>query len=178
MFHVTAEDYEALSEEICRQIEIVDGTAVLRPSPSRPHQDVVLSLTTALDSACSSELAAVHQVDLRLRDVPLLNRQPDVVVYDASLPNEEVLRPQHCRLVVEIMSPVSVSTDQLDKPAEYAAAGITHFWRVESDDQSVSVFRYRLDPTTRTYTPAGVDTGKLVVSDPFELTIDLDALLH
>jgi Uma2 family endonuclease len=40
-------------------------------------------------------------------------------------------RPEHCLLVVEVMSPDSVTTDQIDKPAEYAAFGILHFWRVE-----------------------------------------------
>jgi hypothetical protein len=50
-------------------------------------------------------------VDLRLRDAPLLNRRPDIAV-----------------------PPDSVTTDQTDKPAEYAAAGIRHFWRVEDID--------------------------------------------
>jgi Uma2 family endonuclease len=39
----------------------------------------------------------------------------------------------HCALVVEVMSPGSVTTDQTDKPAEYAAARILHYWRLEQD---------------------------------------------
>lgn len=46
-------------------------------------------------------LAVSTDVDLRLRDIPLLNRRPDAVVYDASLPDDAVLRPEHCVLVVE-----------------------------------------------------------------------------
>jgi hypothetical protein len=61
-------------------------------------------------------------VDLRLRDIRLLNRRPDAVIYDAALPDDEVLRPQYCTLVVEVMSPGSVTAGQTDKPAEYAAA--------------------------------------------------------
>jgi Uma2 family endonuclease len=72
----------------------------------------------------SKRFAVATAVDLRLRDVPLLNRRPDIVVYDASVPDDAVLRPQHCLLVVEVMSPDSVTADQADKPAEYAAAGI------------------------------------------------------
>ncbi len=81
-------------------------------------------------------------MDLRLRDTPLLNRRPDAVLYDASLPDDAVLRPQHCALVVEVMSPGSVTTDQTDKPAEYAAARIPHYWRVEHDpaEGTLSVF--------------------------------------
>lgn len=103
--------------------------------------------------------------------MPLLNRRPDVVVYDSALPDDAVLRPEHCLLVVEVMSPGSITADQTDKPAEYAAAGIEHFWRFESDFQDerrLTAFRYRLDPTTRTYASAGVDTDKMAVSDPVE----------
>jgi Uma2 family endonuclease len=118
-------------------------------------------------------------LDLRLRDVPLLNRRPDIVLYDASLPDEAVLRPQHCTLVVEVMSPGSVTTDQTDKPAEYAAARIAHYWRVEHDpaENTLSVFCYRLDPTTGAYASAGVHTGKMIVTDPIAVTIDLTSLL-
>ncbi|HYS38016.1 MAG TPA: Uma2 family endonuclease [Pseudonocardiaceae bacterium] len=115
-------------------------------------------------------------VDLRLRDVPLLNRRPDVVVYDASLPDDAALRPEHCMLVVEVMSPGSVTADQIDKPAEYAAAGIEHFWRVENMDNAelgLTVFRYRRDPTTRIYVSAGIDTGTMTVTDPVKLTVVL-----
>ncbi len=82
-------------------------------------------------------------------------------------------------LVAEVMSPSSVTTDQTDKPAEYAAAGITHFWRVEHDPSigSLSVFCYRLDPTTGRYASAGVHSGKMTVTEPFSVTIDLTTLL-
>jgi len=98
------------------------------------------------------------------------------VVYDASLPDDAVLRPEHCLLVVELMSPGSVTADQADKPAEYAAAGIEHFWRIENIDngeRGLAVFRYRLDPTTRVYASAGIDTGTMTVIDPVELTVVL-----
>ena len=92
------------------------------------------------------------------------------------MPDDEPLRPAHCPLVIEIMSEGSVTTDQIDKPGEYAASGIQHFWRVEHDDQVISVFRYQLDPTTRTYGLAGLDKGKTVISDPVELELDLETL--
>ncbi|HEV8558170.1 MAG TPA: Uma2 family endonuclease [Actinophytocola sp.] len=176
---LTAADYDALPEEICHQIEVVDGQVVVSPSPRRPHQRVVQRLVNILDAACDPEFTAVIDVDLRLRDVPLLNRRPDIVVYNSAIPSDEVLRPQHCLLVVEVMSPGSVSTDRTDKPAEYATAGINHFWRLEFDagERKLTVFRYRLDPTTRVYTSAGMSTGKMVVSDPFEVSVDLDELM-
>lgn len=176
---LSAAGYEALPEEVCRRIEIVDGAIIVNPAPRRRHQDICRRLASALEGACGPGLAVSTDVDLRLRDVPLLNRRPDVVIYDASLPDEAVLRPEHCALVAEVMSPGSVTTDQTDKPAEYAAAGIRHYWRLEHDPSAgvLSVFCYRLDPTTAVYASAGVQTGKLAVTEPFAVTLHLAALL-
>jgi Uma2 family endonuclease len=174
-----AEEYEALPEEICRRIEIVDGAIIVNAAPRRLHQDICRRLANVLEAASGPALAVSTDVDLRLRDVPLLNRRLDAVLYDASLPDDAVLRPQHCALVVEVMSPGSVTTDQTDKPAEYAAARVPHYWRVEHDPAggTLFVYCYRLDPTTGAYASAGVHTGKMTVTDPVSVTIDLASLL-
>jgi Uma2 family endonuclease len=177
---LTAADYDALPEETCRRIEIIDGAIVVTVAAHRKHQLIGSRLANALGAVASKRFAVATAVDLRLRDVPLLNRRPDIVVYDASVPDDAVLRPQHCLLVVEVMSPNSVTADQTDKPAEYAAAGIEHFWRVENMDDAergLVVFRYCLNPTTRLYASAGIDSGTMAVTDPVELTVVL-ADLH
>jgi Uma2 family endonuclease len=176
---LSAAVYEALPEDICRRIEIVDGAIIVNAAPRRLHQDICRRLANALETACGTALAVSTDVDLRLRDIPLLNRRPDAVIYDASLPDDEVLRPEHCMLAVEVMSPGSVTADQTDKPAEYAASRIPHYWRVEHDpaEKNLSVFCYRLDPTTGTYASAGVHTGKMIVAEPVTITIDLTTLL-
>src|ERR1700730_2601763 len=139
---LSAAEYEALPEEICRRIEVVDGAIIVNAAPRRLHQDIGRRLANALEAACRPGLAVSTDVDLRLRDIPLLNRRPDAVVYDASLPDDAVLRPAQCVLVAEVMSPGSVTTDQTDKPAEYAVAGILHYWRGETDsaERALCVF--------------------------------------
>jgi Uma2 family endonuclease len=146
------------------------------PSPRRDHQFIIFRLADDIYEAACGRYRVAIDADLRLRDVPLLVRRPDIVAFDATLPSDAVLRPEHCALVVEIMSPGSVTTDQTDKPAEYSAAGIKHFWRIEDiseEKQTLKIFRYRLDPTTRTYTSAGVDSDTLSVREPISLAIDL-----
>lgn len=66
--------------------------------------------------------------------------------------------------------------DRKTKPPRYAEAGIAHFWRVEEDDGKPVVYVYELDPATRAYAVTGIHHGKLSVSVPFSITIDLDAL--
>jgi uncharacterized membrane protein len=74
------------------------------------------------------------------------------------------------------MSPGSVATDRNDKPSEYAAAGIEHFWRVEFTEQKFVVFRYRLDSSSRTYVLTGSDTDLLAVVEPLDIKLDLEEL--
>jgi hypothetical protein len=94
---LSAREYEALPEDICRRIEIVDGAIVVNAAPRRQHQDLCRRLANTLEAACGSGLAVSTDVDLRLRDVPLLNRRPGIAVYDSSLPDEDVLRPRNMR---------------------------------------------------------------------------------
>ncbi|SFO93034.1 Putative restriction endonuclease [Amycolatopsis arida] len=79
---LTAAEYEALPEEICRRVEVVGGAIVVNVAPRRPHQTIVCRLANVLEAACGPQHAVDFDVDLRLRDVPLLNRRPDIVVYD------------------------------------------------------------------------------------------------
>ncbi|MCT2585296.1 Uma2 family endonuclease [Actinophytocola sp. S1-96] len=170
---LSAGDYDALPEERRRRIEVVDGGVVTRLDPPRFHQRATRRLANHLDGA---RYAVDTDVELRLRDVPLLSRRPDIAVYEAALPVDSVLRPEHCLLVVEVMSPQSISMDQIAKPAEYAAAGIEHFWRLELLDSSPVLYRYRLGPGDRAYVLVGKDTGLVTVTDPLSLRIDLDDL--
>ncbi|WP_233223443.1 Uma2 family endonuclease [Amycolatopsis sp. CA-128772] len=163
---------------MCRRVEIVDGAVVVLPAPLRSHQRLARRLADVLEANCGPELAVVTGADLRVQEAPLVNRRPDIVVYDARVPDEQVLRPVDCRLVVEVMSSSSVTADRLSKPAEYAAAGIEHYWRIEDRGGSAScrVVRHVLNPGTQNYLRHDVDEELLTVTSPFAVTVDLCAL--
>jgi hypothetical protein len=85
---VTAEDYEALPEAIARAIEIVDGYVVHCAAPTPDQQTANRRLANLLERHAAAAMREGHEcltvntdVDLRLRDLPLLNRRPDVAVY-------------------------------------------------------------------------------------------------
>lgn len=185
---VTAEEYEALSEEIAQAIEIVDGYIVYCEAPTPEHQIAGRRLANVIETHARSAMRRGHgcvtvnnDVDLRLRDVPLLNRRPDVVLYRC-LERGERLRAEHVLLVVEIVSPGSETQDTTDKPGEYAKAGIPHYWIVRLDDTGVGVIeRYRLDRATMLYKHVGTfmrDEGgdPPSVGNPIPITIDWSAL--
>ena len=183
---VTAEEYDALPEEIAKAIEIVDGYVVYRATPTPDHQTAGRRLANLLERYARAAMNKGHEcltvnndVDLRLRDLPLLNRRPDVALYRC-LDRErgERLRAEHALLVVEIVSPGSETQDTTDKLGEYAKAGIPDYWIVRLDRTGVSaVERYRLDRAAMLYKHIGTfmkdEPGEApVVSNPIPITID------
>ncbi|MDX3108524.1 Uma2 family endonuclease [Nonomuraea angiospora] len=182
---VTAEEYEELPEEIARAIEIVDGYVVYCEAPTPDHQSAGRRLANFLERYARDAMSRGHEcltvnndVDLRLRDVPLLNRRPDVVMYRC-LDRErgEKLRARHALLVVEIVSPGSETQDTTDKLGEYAKAGIPHYWIVRLDQIGVSTIeRYRLDLASMLYKHVGTLMKEAdpapAITNPLPLTID------
>lgn len=132
---VTAEEYEALPEEIAQAIEIVDGCVAYCAAPTPDHQTAGRRLANMLEHHSREAMRKGHEcftvttgVDLRLRDLPLLNRRPDVGLYRClDRERDERLRAEHALLVVEIVSPGSETQDTTDKLGEYAKAGIPHY---------------------------------------------------
>jgi hypothetical protein len=96
--------YERMPDETSRAIEIVDGYVVYCESPSPEHQLAARRLANLIEGAARAAtraggdcLTVNADVDLRLRDIPLLNRRPDVVLYRCLEPGER-LRAEHALL--------------------------------------------------------------------------------
>jgi Uma2 family endonuclease len=100
---VTAEQYDSWSAEQCAGIEIVDGIVVATPRASVRHNRLARLLANGLDVAAGPDWNADTDFDVRLQDVPLANRRPDVVVYRADTIDIAPTRPEHVLLVVEVV---------------------------------------------------------------------------
>jgi Uma2 family endonuclease len=171
---ITAQEYESWSEEQCAGIEIVDGMVVASPSASKRHNRLARILANALDAAAGPDWNADTDFDVRLQDVPLTNRRPDVIVYRANTIDLTPTRPEHVLLVVEVVSPGSETTDRIVKVDQYAKAGIPFYWRVEQAATGVPiVYTYVLDPATKAYRDGEMFTGAIKAAAPFSVTVDL-----
>lgn len=171
---ISAEQYDSWSEEQCAGIEIVDGMVVMSPSASKRHNRLARILANALDAASGPEWNADTDFDVRLQDVPLTNRRPDVIVYRAETIDVSPTRPENVLLVVEVVSPGSETTDRVVKADQYANARIPFYWRVEQAfAESPIVYTYVLDPATNTYREGDVFTGTVSAVAPFPVSIDL-----
>jgi len=155
-----------------QRYELLEGTLLVNPPPGGAHQRVSLKLAGVLDSAAPSGLAVVESMGLRLPEntvfIPdVLVATRDVVLADKS----GILDPACVRLVVEIVSPGSRTTDRVTKPAVYARAGIASFWRIELEDGPALV-AYRLDLGRYIETGTARPGERLVFNQPFPVTID------
>ncbi|MFC4906149.1 Uma2 family endonuclease [Actinomadura gamaensis] len=186
---LSAEEYEALPEEVAKTIEVVDGYVVFCEAPTRERQRVVRRLATLLERFTRDAMERGHpcvevdfDIDLRIHDVPLQNRRPDVVVYRCLERGGDVLlRPEGVVLVCEVVSPGSETQDGVDKFGEYAKAGIPHYWIVRTGGTGVSVIeRYQLDRAAGLYKHVGTFMkeagGQPQVGEPFPVTIDWSEL--
>lgn len=107
-----------------RRHQIVDGMVIVSPSDSKRHNPLARILANALEAAAGPDWNADTDFDVRLQDVPLANRRPDVIVYRAETIDLMPTRPEHVLLVVEVVSPGSETTDRIVKVDQYAKAGI------------------------------------------------------
>src|SRR3954452_19173660 len=171
---VTAEQYASWTEEQCAGIEIVDGMVLVSPSASKRHNRLARLLANALDVAAGPEWNADTALDVRLQDVPLNNRRPDVTVYRADTIDLTPTRPEHVLLVVEVVSPGSETTDRIVKADQYAKAGIPFYWRGEQAPTGVPlVYTQVLDRATDSYRDGDLFTGTVKSTAPFAVEIDL-----
>lgn len=171
---ISAEQYDSWSEEQCAGIEIVDGMVVVSPSDSKRHNRLARILANVLDAAAGPDWNADTDFDVRLQDVPLNSRRPDVIVYRAETIDLTPTRPEHVLLVVEVVSPGSETTDRIVKVDQYAKAGIAFYWRVEQAATGVPIiYTYVLDPATKAYRDGEMSTGAIKAAAPFSVTVDL-----
>ena len=174
---VTADQYATWTEDQCAGIEIVDGMVLVGPSASKRHHRLARIVANALDAAAGPEWNADTDFDVRLQDVPLNSRRPDVTVYRANTIDVIPTRPEHVLLVVEVVSPGSETTDRIVKADQYAKAGIAFYWRIEQAATGVPLtYTHVLDPATGRYHDGEVFTGTIKVSAPFAIEIDLGEL--
>jgi len=140
----TVDDWWALPDEApSRRIEIDDGSLVVNPPPAWQHDATANRLATMLAGQLPAGFEAVAPAAVALSRHRL--RVPDVVVVRLSPAAlaRPVLHAEHLVLAAEVESPTSRGRDRLAKPAQYAAAGIPAYWRVEPEVPAVTAYELR-----------------------------------
>lgn len=170
----TEADFFALP--VNRNIELLDGSLLVSPSPTGGHQWLCAEICIALNAAAPSGRRAIGSVNVRLGPDRILI--PDVAVIRNPAFDTLYFAPADVELVVEVTSPSNAYLDRGVKPQLYALAGIPHYVRVEVHKGAPTTFVHVLDGETYTET-ARFASGELVRLDrPFPVELDLAALME
>jgi Uma2 family endonuclease len=127
--------------------ELHDGVMHVVPPPGGDHGWEVHVCERALSAQAPDDVYILQNVGVHLG----LRRYyvPDLTVFSRDTPFHDYgYDPVGVLLVVECVSPGSVTLDRITKPAVYAEQGIPFFWR---GDEGPRLQSYRLDPRTGTY---------------------------
>lgn len=150
-------------------VEVVEGVVIMIPSPGGIHQKVVRRLLLALESHVPTGYqVALAPLDWVLWEVPLLVRQPDLMIVTDEQ-DEAVRLTEPPLLAIEVLSPTSRERDLVTKPAEYAKAGLEHLWLVDPDIPEV-VAR-RLDGNEWIEVARATADEVLMVEDPVTVSL-------
>ena len=140
----TSDDYWNLPEG--RRAELIDGELFDMAPPGRTHQKIAVGLVQRLQSfvernggPCEVYMAP-FAVNLTADDTTWV--EPDVLV----VCDPAKLSERGCEgapdLIVEIVSPSSVTMDYFTKTARYQRAGVREYWIVDPSCRQVTVYRY------------------------------------
>jgi Uma2 family endonuclease len=144
------------------------------PHPTLRHDLAVAELIVALRPVVPGGFPVLGSAMINLHPS---YRVPDVAVLAERVFRDDVhiVQPADVLLAVEIESPSSLTTDRITKSAQYAAAGIAHYWRLETAPLRLHTYR----PGDAGYTPNGSWSADEIaaIQEPFRVEIDLAELL-
>jgi Uma2 family endonuclease len=163
------EDVLDLPEDAPR-VELLDGVMNVVPSPAADHQDIANLLWYWLRANAPAEYRAVAAVGIRLDDRNA--REPDVLLLRRPVESSHYYEPYQVVVAVEVVSPGTRKRDRLQKPAEYADAGIPYYWRVEQNP--VHVYAYGLRDGA--YKLLADSDTTLKVDEPFPINLPIQAI--
>ncbi|GGL10595.1 hypothetical protein Sme01_16080 [Sphaerisporangium melleum] len=170
-FH--AEDLDRLAD-LPPHTELIDGSLVLVGPQEDFHTLMLYLLENGLRRTAPADLRVRREMSVVLG--PRQRPEPDVIVLRAeALRGLEATSYQagDLLLAIEVVSPESEERDRKRKPMLYAEAGIPHFWLVESAEGRPTVHVYELDPATHGYVLSGSHQGRVRLTVPFDIDIDL-----
>ena len=134
------EHYLWLTDRTRRLVEFTDGAVELLPMPTVEHQAILSFLYDVFNAYLKPLGGFVLFAGLRVRIREGKFREPDLAVLRSrSDPRNEPRYWRGADVVAEVVSDDDPARDLVDKPADYAAAGIPEYWIADPRNETVTV---------------------------------------
>lgn len=167
---------EAHPEPVPRY-ELVHGELLVTPSPTSLHQRLVFETAMRLHAYVKQhDLGEVRISPSDLRPIPDALLQPDIYVIPAIDGRRAPLEDPVTRalIAVEVVSPSSARFDRVMKRRLYQDVGVTEYWLVDPDAQTVE--RWRPGDVRPEILDRGIVWHPQHAGEPF--TLNIHTLFH
>ena len=134
------EDYLWLTDETNRLVELTDGFVEALPMPTSAHQTALAHLFCRFEEHVAPLGGIVLFAALRVRIRAGKFREPDLLLLrDRNDPRFQDRFWLGADLVLEVVSPDGRRRDLVQKPLDYAEAGVPEYWIVDPRDETITV---------------------------------------
>jgi len=168
----TIEEFEQMTKDEHITYELIDGLVMMSPRPAAKHQKVSMKLSSAfLSQLRNTNCDVIQDFELALDNQRFV---PDLMITcgDKFEGSRYEKLPQ---IVIEIVSPSSVSRDCFVKRMKYAQLGIPEYWIVSPEEQCIDVLCF----TDSSHTNYCVKGNPILTSCSIsELTVDLSTIFE
>ena len=164
-----------LLPESNQKIELANGELIVSPSATPKHQQISLEFAYQLTTFIKTNplgIVATAPLDVRLAEGRI--RQPDLLF----VLNENRDRFAEQRVegapdwVAEIISPGSRKTDEEEKMAEYAEAGVAEYWLIDPKTEMIHIYVLMGDAYELRQTAGSNEAAQSIIIDGFSVSVN------
>lgn len=142
---ITLEEFDAMERDERFRYELIDGTVLMSPRPTRDHQRINFKLAKAIDGLLDTPKCEVLQeIELPLNKTSIV---PDLSIICGDECKDENSLPL---VVIEILSPSTAQHDLFYKLNKYHDLGISEYWIVDPKAKSITI-HYFFNKTAETF---------------------------
>jgi len=167
---------DLLPENSGPKVEVFRGSVIVTPHAGYDHQDVELELAHLMKRAArAAGLWLYHEVNvIRGNDLFI----PDIVVLRRSGAGAVTMPITDAVLLGEIVSPNRRRKDVIDRPREYASAGVPWYLRIEFRNRVPALALHELIEGEYQPVVAAAAGTTFVMKEPFAFAIDPAELME
>jgi Uma2 family endonuclease len=168
----TIEDLDKLPQDDGMRYEIVEGSLLVSPLAGVRHGRAANRLRRLLDRQAPADFEAVQEIGVSVRQRGSYF-VPDLFVIRVEAYDQDDARTfdqKDVVLAVEVLSPSNPGNDLVLKRHYYAAGGIPHYWIVDPEARTLTV--YALDGETYAERAAVAAGQRWQTDEPFPLSLD------